>query len=251
MRWRWVSAPSSARVCRPIFEGQVRTAGHQHVPAWSRWPGSGSACLGSASVAPPACARRKELPDDQKKQVITEFNFFKGAVGRLFAGVMSACMAFALAAGKPIAAAAVAHGTPELFQHFPVLIVVLAGGFTTNVVWCLVLNVRNRSGRDYVDARGRLAAGQLRLLGHGGCHVVLPVLLLQHGHDEDGPVRLLELDHPHGFHHRVQQPVGAVLPRVERFQRRTRNDWSSLGLLVLVASTVVVGIGNWLASRTS
>ncbi|MGZ4887190.1 MAG: L-rhamnose/proton symporter RhaT, partial [Candidatus Aminicenantales bacterium] len=50
----------------------------------------------------------------------------------------------------PIAAAAVAGGTPPLFQNFPVLIVALFGGFTTNCVWCVALSVRNRTGRDYL-----------------------------------------------------------------------------------------------------
>ena len=31
-------------------------------------------------------------------------------------------------------------------------IVILAGGFTTNLLWCVFLNVRNRTGRDYLRA---------------------------------------------------------------------------------------------------
>ena len=42
-----------------------------------------------------------------------------------------------------------------LWQNLPVLVVVLAGGFTTNVLWCLFLNARNGTAGDYLGSRGR------------------------------------------------------------------------------------------------
>src|SRR6201999_4047156 len=42
-------------------------------------------------------------------------------------------------------------GTAELWQGLPILVVLLWGGFTTNFCWCLVLNLRNRSGRQYLE----------------------------------------------------------------------------------------------------
>ncbi len=36
-----------------------------------------------------------------------------------------------------------------LWQGLPVLVVVLLGGFTTNFVWCVVLNVKNKTGHQY------------------------------------------------------------------------------------------------------
>ena len=41
------------------------------------------------------------------------------------------------------------HGTPILWQGLPVLVVVLIGGFTTNFVWCLTLNIKNKTGFQY------------------------------------------------------------------------------------------------------
>ena len=61
-------------------------------------------------------------------------------------------MAFAYAAGKPIAARAIALGTPDIFQNFPVMIVALAGGFTTNAIWCGILLRRNRRKASVVSA---------------------------------------------------------------------------------------------------
>jgi L-rhamnose-H+ transport protein len=70
-------------------------------------------------------------------------------------------MAFSFAAGKPIAEAAIRSGAKPLFQNFPVLIVALLGGFTTNFVWCAALSVRNKSGRDYLRIKpaGPAASG--------------------------------------------------------------------------------------------
>jgi L-rhamnose-H+ transport protein len=63
---------------------------------------------------------------------------------------MSSCFAFGLDAGNPIKALSLEHGTSVMWQGLPVLVVVLAGGFTTNFVWCLVLNLRNRSYGEYL-----------------------------------------------------------------------------------------------------
>jgi len=111
-------------------------------------------CLtGIAMCGRAGMRKERELTDAEKKASIAEFSFVKGAWVAVFAGVMSSCMAFSFAAGKPIAEAAVASGTPPLFQNFPVLIVALFGGFTTNFLWCVTLSVRNRTGRDYLRVK--------------------------------------------------------------------------------------------------
>jgi L-rhamnose-H+ transport protein len=65
---------------------------------------------------------------------------------------MSACFAYGLAAGDPIKTITIQHGTPILWQGLPVLVVVLAGGFTTNFAWCVILNIRNRTGYQYFES---------------------------------------------------------------------------------------------------
>ena len=47
------------------------------------------------------------------------------------------------------------HAKHHLWTGLPVLIVVLLGGFTTNFVWCLLLNIRNRTGYEYFAAQQR------------------------------------------------------------------------------------------------
>jgi L-rhamnose-H+ transport protein len=63
---------------------------------------------------------------------------------------MSACFAFALQAGKPINEASSAANTPKLWTGLPALVVLLWGGFTTNFIWCVVLNLRNATGYQYL-----------------------------------------------------------------------------------------------------
>jgi L-rhamnose-H+ transport protein len=110
----------------------------------------GIACAGIAGI----CKERNMSPQ-QKKAVIKEFDLRKGLAVATLSGVMSACFAFGLAAGKPIRALTLRHGTPELWQGLPVLVVVLIGGFTTNFIWCLGLNIKNKTGFQYFTGNPR------------------------------------------------------------------------------------------------
>lgn len=99
--------------------------------------------------------KEREMPEAQKQEAIKEFNFTKGIVVATFSGIMSACFAFGLTAGAPIEKASIAAGTAPLWAGLPKLIVVMLGGFTTNFIWCLLLNIRNRSGYQYFSAKIR------------------------------------------------------------------------------------------------
>src|SRR3954447_19557309 len=140
----------------PIVAGQigeiVRTASGQVILLGVLVCMVGIAISGLAGMS-----KEHELSPAEKKAVIPEFNFAKGITVAVFSGVMSACFAYGLAAGKPIAEIArvqlLAAGRSDLWQNLPVLIVVLAGGFTTNFAWCVILNLKNRSGHQYLNLR--------------------------------------------------------------------------------------------------
>jgi len=95
------------------------------------------------------------MTEAEKRASIKEFDLKKGLAVATFSGVMSACFAYGLAAGDPIKAITIRHGTAVLWQGFPVLVVLLAGGFTTNFIWCVILNVRNRTGYQYFHSKLR------------------------------------------------------------------------------------------------
>lgn len=109
--------------------------------------------IGIAALA--GLTKEREMPEAEKKKTIAEFNFTRGILVATFSGIMSACFAFALTAGKPINEASQAAGTNQFWAGLPRLIVVLLGGFTTNFVWCLILNFRNGTGYQYFQSRIR------------------------------------------------------------------------------------------------
>jgi L-rhamnose-H+ transport protein len=95
-------------------------------------------------------SKDREATFEEKQEAgEADFSFGKGLAVAIFAGIMSSFFAYGLAAGKPIGDLArielIAHGKPDLYQNLPVLIVVLWGGFLTNFVWSAILILRNRS----------------------------------------------------------------------------------------------------------
>ncbi len=98
-----------------------------------------------------AMLKEKELSSDQKKSSIAEFNISKGLIVATISGILSACFNFGIEAGKPMASIAVAHGTHSLFQNNVIFVVLLWGGITTNFVWCMILNARNKTFSDYAN----------------------------------------------------------------------------------------------------
>jgi hypothetical protein len=190
-------------------------------------------------------SKEREMPEEQKKDSIKEFNFKKGILVATFSGVFSACFAIGLDFGTPIKQAtlkyalltsATADGchvvppTPQevidltdvdqngtkvhgekllqrisrikdsdariavtkslkgcvdpqlrhvvlsiaecgknpdvyldrhrLWMGLPALIVILLGGFTTNFLWCVYLNVKNKTAYQYLSPTVREGAPQ-------------------------------------------------------------------------------------------
>jgi L-rhamnose-H+ transport protein len=112
--------------------------------------GVGICLVGIAIAALAGYTKESEMPAEQKQKSIKEFNFKKGIAVATFCGIMSACFAFALQAGKDINAASLAAGTNKIWTGLPALPVLLLGGFTTNFIWCVLLNFKNRSGYQYL-----------------------------------------------------------------------------------------------------
>ena len=139
----------------PIFRGQFATQVLGTNSGLTILAGVGICLLGIVFAGAAGMSKEKEMSEVQKRASIKEFNLKKGLMVATFSGVMSACFAYGLAAGDPIKAIALRHGTPVLWQGLPVLVVVLLGGFTTNFVWCVILNVRNRTGYQYFTAEVR------------------------------------------------------------------------------------------------
>lgn len=197
----------------------------------------GIAICGRAGVL-----KDSELSEVQKQQGVSEFNLKKGIVVAIFAGVMSACFAFGIAAGAPIAELAVTQNAPSLWQNGPVFIVILAGGLTTNLIWCVYLNLKNSSYQDYTNKKTPLKRNYIFAALAGTtwyCQFMFYGM---------GTTKMSEHDFASWTLHMVFiiffSTLWGILTR--EWRGVSLKTWKALvlGLLLLLASTVVIGYGN-------
>src|SRR5207344_386968 len=106
--------------------------------------------------------------DPHGVQVKTEYKFALGMFVSIVSGVLSACFNFGLEAGKPMAELAneiwkIANPGQGnfLYQNNVTYVVVLWGGLTTNFIWCMILNARNKSFGDYTNKKTPLLSNYL------------------------------------------------------------------------------------------
>jgi L-rhamnose-H+ transport protein len=108
--------------------------------------------------------KEKELSAEQKKDSIKEFSLVKGLIVCIVSGILSACFNYGIEAGAPMSAAAnaiwkAAHPevtTNFLFRNNVTYVVLLWGGLTSNLVWCMILNARNKTFGDYANSKAPL-----------------------------------------------------------------------------------------------
>lgn len=114
--------------------------------------------VGIAFVGAAGKNKEDELPAEEKKKAVAEFNFRKGMVVAVISGVCSACMNFGLQSGGAIEkaayqaalkAGAIAPGELYPWQGMPVIMVVLWGGFVVQVAWVIQQHVKNGTFGDY------------------------------------------------------------------------------------------------------
>lgn len=110
-------------------------------------------CLAGIAICGKAgMMKEKELTEEAKKASVQEFSLVKGLVIAIISGILSAFFNFGIETGKPMAEAAVAAGMEPLFQNNVIYVVLLWGGLTTNLLWCLYLSISNNSYGDYTDS---------------------------------------------------------------------------------------------------
>ena len=133
----------------PIFRGVFMTEVVGTTSGRVILLGIGVCLAGITAAGLAGISKERVMSPEQKRAAIHEFDLRKGIGVAILSGVMSACFAYGLAAGDPIKALTLQHGTSTLWQGLPVLVIVLIGGFTTNFIWCLVLLFRNQTGHQF------------------------------------------------------------------------------------------------------
>ncbi len=242
----------------PLFAGQLGAIAHER---------SGQVTLGGVAVCLLAIAlsgvaghmKERELGGTEAEEAASpgghgQFRFVRGAVIASFAGIMSACFAYGLAAGKPVSEATrtllAANGRSELWQSLPVLVIVLWGGFTTNALWCGGLLVKNRSAGHFVSAQlgARRMALNYALAASAGLLWYLQFFFYSMGQTKMG-----HYDFSSWTLHMAGTILfatlwGAVLHEWRGTSPRTKLVGAA-GFAMLLGSTVIVGYGTYLKGR--
>lgn len=89
-----------------------------------------------------------------------DFSLVKGLIIAIISGILSSFFNFGIEAGKPMAEVAnTAWKTLNpnqgefLYQNNVTYIVILWGGLTTNFIWCMYLNFKNKTFGNYTDTK--------------------------------------------------------------------------------------------------
>jgi L-rhamnose-H+ transport protein len=93
--------------------------------------------------------KENEMPEEDKKKAVAEFDFKKGLVTAIVAGIFSAGMNFGLQSGGAIQELAVKAGAKDVWSGMPVIMVVLWGGFVVELAWCVQQHIKNKTFSDY------------------------------------------------------------------------------------------------------
>ncbi len=101
--------------------------------------------LGIAIIGIAGAMKSAALSAEEKKAAVKDFNFTKGLLVALLCGFMSACFNIGLGKGELLCFAESA----DIFKTLPATLMVTAGGFLTNAVYCLYQNGKNHTFGDY------------------------------------------------------------------------------------------------------
>ena len=227
----------------PVFDGKILQIVNTP-PGIATLIGVGVCLVGIAVTGMAGMSKERELSPEKKQETIKEFNFFKGIAVATFSGVMSAGMAYGFRAGEPIAQVALRYDTPHLWQNLPVLCVILTGGFTTNFVWCAALNIKNRSGGDYINTKTPLVANYF-FSAIAGITWYLQFFFYSMGETKIGPYKFSSWTLHMASIIIFSTCWGIILHEWRGSSGRTFR-LLALGLFILIASLVIVGYGNYL-----
>ncbi len=188
--------------------------------------------------------KERDLTNKQTTNSITEFNLVKGLMVATISGILSACFNFGIEAGKPLAQMAVEKGFNPLFQNNVTYVVLLWGGLTTNAIWCIILNYRNKSFGDYTNKKTPLTANYL-FSALAGTTWFLQFFFYGMGESKLGNGASSWILHM-AFIILISNLWGIILKEWKGVNRKTRIT-ITLGIITILSSVVLVGYGNSLS----
>src|SRR5882757_7004680 len=185
--------------------------------------------------------KEKELSEADKKKSVAEFNLMKGLLVAITSGILSSCFNFGIEAGKPMAEAAVSAGLNPLYQNNVTYVVLLWGGLTTNLIWCVILNFRNKSYGDYANADSPLIKNYF-FAALAGTTWFLQFFFYGMGESKLGNGASSWILHM-AFIILVSSMWGLILKEWKGVSKKTLATIVT-GILVIILSVMLVGYGN-------
>lgn len=205
--------------------------------------------LGIVFVGMAGMSKENELPEEEKKKTVAEFDFKKGITVAIFSGLMSSAMSFGLQGGAKIEELALltAPVTPMAWKGMPVLVVVLLGGFTVNFLWCLFLNFKNKTTGDYTKTTAPIIANIL-FAGVAGAIWCSQFICFKTGEPRMGDLGYVGWAVLMASAILFSSLLGIILGEWKGTSGRTRG-LLAFGLILLVVSSVIAGYSGSLKSK--
>lgn len=185
--------------------------------------------------------KEKELSPEESKKSVKEFSLVKGLSIAILSGILSSFFNFGIEAGKPLANAAVAAGFNPLFQNNVTFVVILWGGLTTNVIWTTILSIKNKSYHDFAN-RSTPRLRNLMFCGLAGTTWFMQFFFYGMGESKLGNGASSWILHM-SMIILTANAWGIYQKEWSGVAKKTK--WTiSLGIIIILVSVMLVGIGN-------
>ncbi len=190
----------------------------------------------------------KELGGSHTDASGSEFELGKGLILAIVSGVLSACFSFGIEAGTSMGNTAndiwkaANPGQGEfLYRNNVIFVVILWGGLTTNFIWCMILNARNKTFGDYTNKTAPLAKNYL-LCALGGTMWFLQFFFYGMGESKMGNGASSWILHM-SFIILIANMWGILLKEWKGVSSKTRTT-IIIGIVTIILSVILVGYGN-------
>jgi L-rhamnose-H+ transport protein len=190
----------------------------------------------------------KELRGAKTDASGSEFKIGIGLLVAIVSGVLSACFSFGIEAGTTLGIVAndvwkaANPGQGEfLYRNNVIFVVILWGGLTTNFIWCVILNLRNKSMGDYTNQKSPLVKNYL-FCALGGTMWFLQFFFYGMGESKLGNGASSWILHM-SFIILVANMWGLILKEWKSVSRKTTIT-IMLGIATIILSIFIVGYGN-------
>jgi len=194
------------------------------------------------------------MTDPHGTKMKLEYKFGLGIFVSIVSGVLSACFNFGLEAGNPMSVVAntawktanPAETGDFLYRNNVIYVVLLWGGLTTNFIWCMILNARNKTFGDYANKKTPLLSNYI-FAALAGTTWFLQFFFYGMGESKLGNGPSSWILHM-AFIILVANMWGILLKEWKGVNQKTTRT-IGIGIFTIILSVLTVGYGNYLHDK--